>query len=169
MCVLNFHDLFNLLVGMSIYCLNQFELSLKLEMEAWNHDVIKGTPAVYTGQRQIQMAPKRTGIGFFRQFTNSHSQDSPFLPNIPFLTLSYLLISNHLWVYAACQLEVNIYGTHTHTHTHKYIPLPILLPLSSRKESFKYQFKISKHFMINWRFIFAKSNYSRKSEKRGSL
>jgi len=78
MCVLNFHNLFNLLVCMSIYCLNRFELSLKLEMEAWNHDVIKGTPAVYTGQRQIQMAPKRTGIGFFRQFTNSHSQGLSF-------------------------------------------------------------------------------------------
>ena len=97
------------------------------------------------------------------------ARDSPFLPNIPFLTLSYLLISNHLWVYAACQLEVNNYGrhTHTHTHTHTYIPLPILFPLPSSKESFKYQFKISKHFMINWRFICAKSNYSRKSEKRG--
>ena len=48
------------------------------------------------------------------------ARDSPFLPNIPFLTLSYLLISNHLWVYAACQLEVNNYGRHTHTHTHTH-------------------------------------------------
>ena len=34
MSVLNFHDLFNLLVCMCIYCLDQFELNLKLEMEA---------------------------------------------------------------------------------------------------------------------------------------
>ena len=78
MCVLNFHDLFNLLVCMYIYCLNQSELSLKLEVEAGNCGVTKGTPTVYTGHRQIQMAP------------------SPFLSfaNILFLTLPYLLIEN---------------------------------------------------------------------------
>ena len=39
---------------MYIYCLNQSDLSLKLEVEAGNC-VNKETPPVYTGLRQIQM------------------------------------------------------------------------------------------------------------------
>lgn len=79
---------------MHLCCLNQSELNLKLTVEACNHGVTRGTPAVSTGLGR-RNDTRRMSIGFSGNSFISNidvARDSLFLEAIPFLTLPYLLI-----------------------------------------------------------------------------